>query len=56
LKATKIASLTEGDVLEVIGGPVEKDGTWWVQVRTSSGVMGWMALEFCATVTPVRTP
>jgi hypothetical protein len=56
LTAKKIASLAEGEIVEVIGEPVEKDGTWWVQVRTSSGVTGWMALEFCATATPVRTP
>lgn len=51
----KIASLQEGEVVEVLGPPVEKDGTWWVPVRTEFGITGWMAVEFCATVTPTAT-
>jgi hypothetical protein len=56
LDGKKIASLQEGDVIEVIGEPVEKDGTLWIPIRMSSGQTGWMALEFCATATPSRTP
>jgi hypothetical protein len=51
----KIASLQEGEAVEVLGPPVEKDGTWWVPVRIKSGITGWMALEFCATLTPTAT-
>jgi hypothetical protein len=52
----KIASLQEGDVVQVIGSPVEKDGTLWIPIRISGGQTGWMALEYCATMTPTRTP
>jgi hypothetical protein len=52
LAGKKIASLAEGDVVEILGPPVEADGTRWIPVRTAAGVTGWMALEFCATVTP----
>jgi hypothetical protein len=55
LDGKKIASLQDGEVVEVLGPVVEKDGTVWVQVRTVSGITGWMALEFCATVTPTST-
>ncbi|MGB7539975.1 MAG: SH3 domain-containing protein [Anaerolineales bacterium] len=55
LDGKKIASLQEGDIVEVLGPPVEKDGTRWVPVRTDSGLEGWMALEFCATATPAAT-
>lgn len=55
LEGKKIASLQEGEVVEVLGPAVEKDGTWWVPVRTASGISGWMAVEFCATVTPTST-
>jgi hypothetical protein len=55
LAGKKIASLGEGDVVEVLGPPVEKDGTQWIPVRTASGLEGWMALEFCATMTPAPT-
>ncbi len=55
LDGKKIASLQEGDIVEVLGPPVEKDGTLWIPVRTDSGLEGWMALEFCATATPVAT-
>jgi hypothetical protein len=56
LDGKKIASLQEGDSIEVLGPPVEKDGTLWIPIRMSSGQSGWMALEFCATATPTRTP
>jgi hypothetical protein len=56
LAGKKIASLQEGDVVELLGPAVEKDGTFWVPVRISSGISGWMALEFCATATPKATP
>jgi hypothetical protein len=55
LDGKKIASLQEGDIVEVLGPPVEKDGTLWIPVRTDSGFEGWMALEFCATATPIPT-
>jgi hypothetical protein len=56
LEGKKIASLQEGETVEVLGPAVEKDGTWWVPVQTSSGIRGWMAVEYCATVTPASTP
>jgi hypothetical protein len=56
LGGKKIDSLAEGDTVEVLGPAVEADGTWWIPVRTASGVTGWMALEFCATATPISTP
>jgi hypothetical protein len=56
LSGIKIASLQEGDTVEVLGPPVEKDGTLWIPVRTAEGISGWMALEYCATVTPTSTP
>ncbi len=55
LDGKKIASLQEGDAVEVLGPPVEKDGTLWIPVRTASGLDGWMALEFCATTTLAPT-
>ncbi len=55
LAGKKIDSLQEGDVVEVLGPPVEKDGTLWIPVRTASGLEGWMASEFCATMTPAPT-
>jgi hypothetical protein len=55
LAGKKIASLQEGELVEVLGPPVDKDDTQWVPVRTSSGIEGWMALEFCSTLTPTST-
>jgi hypothetical protein len=51
----KIDSLHDGDWVEVTGPPVEAGGTWWIPVRTASGTNGWMAMEFCATVTLTST-
>jgi hypothetical protein len=52
----KIDSLNDGDEVVVIGPAVQTDGTWWIPVRTASGEEGWMAMEFCATVTPTSNP
>jgi hypothetical protein len=47
-----IAFLVEGENISVIGGPEElEDQTWW-NVRTLTGVEGWLAAEFMATITP----
>jgi hypothetical protein len=54
LDGRKIASLQEGDVIQVIGAPVEKDGTMWIPIRMSGGQTGWMVLAYCATATPLR--
>jgi len=35
---------------------VQDGGTWWIPVRTASGEIGWMAMEYCATVTPGPSP
>ncbi len=39
----KIDSLNDGDVVVVIGPPVQTDGTWWIPVRTASRAKkaGW---------------
>ncbi|MBN2085396.1 MAG: SH3 domain-containing protein [Anaerolineales bacterium] len=55
LNGKKIASLQEGEAVEVLGPSVEADGTLWIPVRTASGIEGWMALEYCATATPAAT-
>jgi hypothetical protein len=52
----KIDSLYDGDEVIVIGSSVQAGGTWWIPVRTKSGEEGWMAMEFCATMTPTNTP
>jgi hypothetical protein len=52
----KIDSLYDGDEVTVLGPAVQAGGTWWLPVRTKSGEQGWMAMEFCATVTPTNTP
>jgi hypothetical protein len=52
----RIDSLNDGDEVVVIGPAVQTDGTWWIPVRTASGEEGWMAMEFCGTVTPTASP
>ncbi len=42
-------ALLEGTQVEVIGGPVEKEGTRWVRVRDIQGRVGWVASEYLST-------
>jgi translation elongation factor EF-Tu-like GTPase len=51
-----IGSLKEGETVYIIGPAETKDGQVWIHVRTESGQEGWMAVEFCATLTPTATP
>jgi hypothetical protein len=47
-----LRSLLDGEMVSVLGYPVFQNGLEWLQVRTSDGTVGWVAMEFCATVTP----
>jgi hypothetical protein len=47
-----LRSLTDGQVVEVLSAPVLGQGVEWLQVRTTDGAVGWIAMELCATVTP----
>ena len=47
-----IGSLLEGALIEILGAPTEANGRLWVLVRDAQGHEGWLAAEYCATVTP----
>ena len=50
--------LQDGDLLEVIGGPVHEDGRLWWQVRAviaGQRLEGWILGDLLATVTPTPT-
>ena len=50
-----IAGLLEGDVVEILSGPVTQgEGLWW-EVRTRDGTTGWVLGGFLATITPTPT-
>jgi hypothetical protein len=51
-----IAFLVEGENILVIGGPQELDDQAWWNVRTLTGIEGWLAANFMATVTPTTSP
>ncbi len=48
-----LTSLLNGSLVQVISEPVRGEGsTIWVQVRTESGLVGWMVQALLATATP----
>jgi hypothetical protein len=47
-----IGSAMEGENLQVIGTPVIVGTQSWIPVRNAQGLEAWMAVEYCATVTP----
>lgn len=50
---TVLTSLFNGSLVQVISEPVRGQGTTlWVQVRTDSGLEGWMVQALLATATP----
>lgn len=50
-----IGSAMDGEKLLVIGTPTLIGTQSWIHVRNEHGLEAWMAVEFCATVTPART-
>ncbi|HLC05211.1 MAG TPA: DUF389 domain-containing protein [Anaerolineales bacterium] len=54
-----VGFLTEGDPLEVIGGPEEVGTQIWWEVRATSGgrvTIGWLLGDLLATITPTPSP
>lgn len=47
-----VGYLTDGEVLELIGGPELGEGGIWWQVRTADGRVGWVLGDLIATATP----
>lgn len=49
-KATRLKTMPEGSVLEIVGTDQTADGLVWRNVRDASGASGWMAGKFLARV------
>ncbi len=48
-----ISSLLNGNLVEVISEPLRgESGTIWVQIRTDTGLVGWIVQALLATATP----
>jgi hypothetical protein len=47
-----VGSAMEGESLEVIGTPMVVGIQTWIPVRNAQGLAAWMAIEYCATLTP----
>lgn len=42
----RIKTLSEGSVLEIVGGPKEAEQLVWYQVRDQTGTTGWVASDY----------
>jgi len=47
-----IGSLFEGVLIEILGDAVEANRRLWLSVRDAQGHEGWLAADYCATLTP----
>ncbi len=47
-----LTSLLNDSIVQVLSAPVNKNGVFWVTVRTESGIEGWMAQYLLKTATP----
>ncbi|MHB9032233.1 MAG: SH3 domain-containing protein [Anaerolineae bacterium] len=45
---SRIKTLADGALVEVVGGPQTADGFTWYQVKDSSGTIGWVVDQFLA--------
>ncbi len=45
-----VGTLSEGAIVEVVGGPQTADGYTWFQVRTDDGTVGWAADDWLEEV------
>jgi hypothetical protein len=50
-----LGGLFDGTRLEIIGGPIELEGSVWWQVRIPSGQEGWVLGDYLSTPTPEST-
>jgi uncharacterized protein YgiM (DUF1202 family) len=42
----------DGDLVEILGQPIQEGDTVWYQVRTGTGVEGWIVSGLIVTATP----
>ncbi|MCE5260277.1 MAG: SH3 domain-containing protein [Chloroflexi bacterium] len=45
---TRVKTLADGALVEIVGGPQTADGFTWYQVKDSSGTIGWVVDQFLA--------
>lgn len=45
---SRVKTLADGAVVEIVGGPQSADGFTWYQVKDSSGAIGWVVDDFLA--------
>lgn len=50
--STALTSLLNDSIVQVLSAPINKNGVFWVTVRTESGIEGWMAQYLLKTATP----
>lgn len=50
--ALALTSLLNDSIVQVLSAPVNKNGVFWVTVRTESGIEGWMVQYLLKTATP----
>jgi len=43
---SRVKTLREGAIVEIIGGPTDADSLTWWQVRDEAGITGWVASKF----------
>ena len=42
----RIKTLTEGTIVEIVGGPTEANNYTWLEVRDDAGITGWVVDDF----------
>lgn len=51
-KAQRLKTVSEGTILEIVGGEETADGLTWRQVRDTGGTTGWVAGKFVTRIQP----
>ena len=51
-----LTTILNGDMVQVISAPTPTAGVYWVRVRTSDGIEGWVVQTLLVTATPAPTP
>ncbi|MCA1953896.1 MAG: SH3 domain-containing protein [Anaerolinea sp.] len=51
-----LTTVLNGEIIQVLSEPTQQGGVYWVRIRNSAGIEGWVVQTLLVTATPAPNP